>query len=774
MLLIVCIKLEAASFLRVVRNPNGSIRTETWGMNGSGSADIINYNSVSDISFASPALTNIIAGWSSNLSSADYWLNSDGTINRANVFSYNTDQNTILPGSTMAVPSVARTSAGELLSQAQQQFSGGVYYYVSSVSGSDANPGTSSALPWKSIIPVTNTLYNPGDTILFKRGEVFYGQLSLKGTGKSGTTNNPITFGAYGIGVNPQITGFSNITSWVNTGGNIWESSTGVTPLTTLNAVMVNSSNTARGRWPKVTADPHYRFDVTTNATSGSLLTNSIVCYQLTNSTYSPPTIVWTNAEVVIWDADYTIDKHPVTNQVGGIVYFTGGDRKLDEADGLFMQEDLRCLTAQNEWMWNSSTKKISIYSTYSPTNVQAASQNYNFTLDGNSNIVCNGIDFTGANGFLTSGSSFGGIDLNSTHNIQLLNCGIRNQGHIGIRSHNNRNSNIRIENCLFDNCNQMGAILSQTVGPVPQSTNAVIRFSKFTNMGMLPGMFVEGLTTSMTADGPGTSIEYNEFYNTGGFTIHWWGSGTRIANNVITNFCMTTRDSGSMYTFNTTGVPTNTYGIVICDNIIAHGGHAGTSRSLKHGIYFDWRGNGTTVERNHVWDCGYGIYHHVTTNIIIRNNNVFNCQRGGYEGNASETWTGAITTTNNIFTAWGLGAGFASLRIEYDSDIIPSSNVYNYNCYAGVTNSGKLMNHTGVSGEETVAQWKVAIPGDISSFSTPLSVTASSTAVFKYNQSPTNQIQELEAGTWYDYLTNSYTGTISLPSFSSKTLWKP
>jgi hypothetical protein len=37
-----------------------------------------------------------------------------------------------------------------------------------------------------------------------------------------------MTFGAYGTGANPIITGFTTVSSWSNLGGNIWESTSAV------------------------------------------------------------------------------------------------------------------------------------------------------------------------------------------------------------------------------------------------------------------------------------------------------------------------------------------------------------------------------------------------------------------------------------------------------------------------------------------------------------------------------------------------------------------
>jgi hypothetical protein len=73
----------------------------------------------------------------------------------------------------------------------------GTTYYVSP-SGSDSNPGTSSALPWRTLAKVNSAALKAGDTVLFEGGAVFSGQ-SLEGNA-GGTARNPITYGSYGIG----------------------------------------------------------------------------------------------------------------------------------------------------------------------------------------------------------------------------------------------------------------------------------------------------------------------------------------------------------------------------------------------------------------------------------------------------------------------------------------------------------------------------------------------------------------------------------------------
>jgi hypothetical protein len=81
-------------------------------------------------------------------------------------------------------------------------------YYVDNVTGSDSNSGLSSNTPWKTIAKVNSAKYLPGDKILFASGRIWREGLIPS---SSGTSGNPITFGAYGTGEKPTISG-ANVT----------------------------------------------------------------------------------------------------------------------------------------------------------------------------------------------------------------------------------------------------------------------------------------------------------------------------------------------------------------------------------------------------------------------------------------------------------------------------------------------------------------------------------------------------------------------------------
>jgi hypothetical protein len=95
-------------------------------------------------------------------------------------------------------------------------------YYVSSSVGSDGNNGTSSATPWQTLGHVNAQTFLPGDSVLFKRGDVWNESLAPP---SSGTSGNPIAFDAYGAGPAPNLTGYYAMppTTWVNVTGNAWK-----------------------------------------------------------------------------------------------------------------------------------------------------------------------------------------------------------------------------------------------------------------------------------------------------------------------------------------------------------------------------------------------------------------------------------------------------------------------------------------------------------------------------------------------------------------------
>lgn len=80
-------------------------------------------------------------------------------------------------------------------------------YYVDGLEGNDASTGESEIAAWKSISRLNSHTFQPGDTILFRRGREWY-EVSLKIRARE------LTIGSYGEGPLPRLIGSVIVSSW--------------------------------------------------------------------------------------------------------------------------------------------------------------------------------------------------------------------------------------------------------------------------------------------------------------------------------------------------------------------------------------------------------------------------------------------------------------------------------------------------------------------------------------------------------------------------------
>lgn len=140
-----------------------------------------------------------------------FFLEND-TLETAAYDGWNTYSNTFSIPSSSSTDSVRliiyRVAGGDSCSidnvqlSIQQQVSH--VYYVSSSIGDDSNSGLSIDQPWQSLEKLNSTSFIPGDTIKFKSGDEFIGQLKVSSSGEEGA---PIVFTNYNQGSRPRING---------------------------------------------------------------------------------------------------------------------------------------------------------------------------------------------------------------------------------------------------------------------------------------------------------------------------------------------------------------------------------------------------------------------------------------------------------------------------------------------------------------------------------------------------------------------------------------
>src|SRR6478672_4758211 len=256
-------------------------------------------------------------------------------------------------------------------------------YYFSSTDGDDSRTSAqaqSFSTPWKTIDKLNSffSSLQPGDVVLFKRGDVFYGSISIK---KSGGSGSPISFDAYGSGAKPIITGFTDVTSWSNIGSNLWMSSNSVSSLATLNIVAIRGSFAPIGKWPTNGYSSLIQSGVGTSITHTSLTSN------------------WNGGTVVIRKNHWIIDKSTINSQSGTTINFSNPTSYTASSGwGWFIQNHQSACDVQNEWWYDASSKKIGIYSSGTPTGVQVASVDNLVNISTFSYLNFNNITFQGSN----------------------------------------------------------------------------------------------------------------------------------------------------------------------------------------------------------------------------------------------------------------------------------------------------------------------------------------------------------------------------------------
>ncbi|HEY1870914.1 MAG TPA: hypothetical protein VGG71_07645, partial [Chitinophagaceae bacterium] len=318
-------------------------------------------------------------------------------------------------------------------------------YYFSYSSGDDSRSSTQArnpSTPWRSITKLNSIFASllPGDSVLFKRGDTFYGEIII---GRSGSSSARIVLGSYGSGNRPIMTGFQTVSSWTSYGSGIYESvfSPGQS---TLNMVTRNNAFQPMGRWPKANASNSGYLMYQSHSGTSSITSNAIAAARN-----------YVGGEVVIRATHYNIDRGKITGQGSATIAYTmiagGNVNQPMDGFGFFFQNHVNTLTALGEWCYDPSTKKIRMYfgsSSPSSYSIMASAATNNVTISSKAYITFANLSFTGANAKA--------FNIVSSNNILINNCDIAFVGINGI-SANSSCSSINVSNSTFSNINNNG-----------------------------------------------------------------------------------------------------------------------------------------------------------------------------------------------------------------------------------------------------------------------------------------------------------------------------
>ncbi|HMG66871.1 MAG TPA: right-handed parallel beta-helix repeat-containing protein, partial [Chitinophagaceae bacterium] len=621
-------------------------------------------------------------------------------------------------------------------------------YYFSTTDGDDSRTSAQAqnqATPWKSIDKL-NSFFSSlqgGDQILFKRGDTFYGSITIS---KSG----PITLGAYGSGAKPVITGFSSISSWTSVGNGLYEA---VVPagLSTLNVVTLDGVFQVMGKMPKGNTGYY------TASAGGTSSVSSSGISGIPN---------FTGGEIVWRPYHWTLWRGTVTSQTSSSVNFTafpstsGGGTEAAQANyGFFFQNSPAACTALGEWAYNASSHKITMFFGGSGPGshvVKVSSLQNIITNGGFSSITFDNLNIQGGNTYL--------ISLSGSSNNTVNACDLFGGGVYGIFANGN-SPNFAFTNSTMDRVNSNGIIYSSG------STASTITGNTFSNIGAVAGMggSGEGQYFGIIDVKNGSNVSLNKLTNTGYIPICFQGTNNTIQNNYIDTFCTVKDDGAGIYCGGQSDAGTKVVSNIVFNSIGAPNGTPDKD-SRAHGIYVDDGGSNVEIANNTVaYSSGAGIYDHNGHELNIHGNTSFDNRTTGIKYYNDGNSIANITITNNIF--------FAKTASEY---VLQSSGgsaspvgfftSADNNFWCRPMNENSAFSTLVPSGSYNLASWKSFTGKEASSKATPMTVTDASKIRFEYNAGSSSKVVNLGA-TYMDVKGTTYAGSITLAGFSSAVL---
>ncbi len=468
-------------------------------------------------------------------------------------------------------------------------------FYVSAA-GDDAAAGTSPATAWRSLSRVQRALASlaPGHRVLFARGHVFAGALSLDGV--KGTAAAPIVFGAYCTGADPVISGFSRLGGWMARGGNVYEASCPDCPAN-LNLLAVDGQPRSLARHPDADAgDGGYLY---WDSASGKV--------SITDDAIAGTD--WSGASVAVRSRAWVLDRVRVTGQSGGTLALAAGvTYPLEKGFGYFLMNHPAALNRDGEWTWDATTRRIRLYSDVDPASrsVLAGTRARLLSLRGASFLVFDGLALRGANDEIVFAQRCDGVVLRRVT--------VQASGGVGVA----------FEGCRNVEVSDTTVHASLDTGlSMPDCPACSVRRSRITESGTIPGMGRNSVRRHLGAQigGAGMVFDANVVAGSGYNGLDLAGNAT-VTRNHVSGFNRVLSDGGGIYMFRRDGQTTVSRNTV-SDGV---GVRAGTpySTAMTHGIYVDDDSVGVVVSDNVVLRAGNaGIMLHNNRNGTVTGNTV-------------------------------------------------------------------------------------------------------------------------------------------------------
>lgn len=652
-------------------------------------------------------------------------------------------------------------------------------YYVSTA-GSDAATGTSPATAWQTLTNVNNTNFVPGDSIFFRRGDVFRGQVAPK---TSGTAAASIVFDAYGTGAAPVISGAVALTTgWSVESGAVWK--VDASSYNTIRQVFTNGQKRFFSR------HPNSGFLFVTAAVSGTAFTvnNAAVTGQ------SAP--FFAGSSIAIRAKEWYWYNRDVASVSGNTVTSTSViPDNADANEGFYFYGGRAMIDTAGEWSYDAATKTLYYQSTSGTDNpgayVEASVFSYGFNLAGRNYITVRNL--------AVEKQALSGFYLERSSNEVLENLTIRDCNNDGITAYWFQPglaaapptiNNNTVRNCTISDCHYNGIFIQHATGWTVTG-NTIRRIGT-----RFPGYYLgyPGYPNNKTQQGI-MSLENakqnlfskNVIDSVAKCGINMTGSFNTVEKNRISRYGITYTDLGGVYlsTLNAT------------DNIVRHNfcfegtSYTGawnkfttfdptlsTAAKRVTGLYGDESTSNNLYQKNTAWSNDFNGFQFVKSfnekvydNVSYRNGTGKNEIHFFRWGAGIEVKRNVFYTQPNsaVFGFWW-DAAYAPLTTAPEALPVKLAAV-DSNKYINPYNAtGLIADYNGL--KRTLAQWLVIYPGDTKSTTSPHTYAAGETDRSQLFTNMADTVRTVQlTGTWKDLDGNTVGSTVTVDAWFSKVL---
>ncbi|OQW93552.1 MAG: hypothetical protein BWK79_10530 [Beggiatoa sp. IS2] len=597
-----------------------------------------------------------------------------------------------------------------------------VTYYVST-QGDDNNDGLTPQNPWASLEKVNNFLFQPGDTILFKRGDEWRGHIEIKYTGAEGT---PITYAAYGDDPTPKpiINGTELITNWSpctpETCGDLPHVANIYVATVNLPQVLYKSHSQDPGKYYDQGISQLFIDDqahlVARHPNTGYLYIEKRVndsTLQIKSEDWDKlPTHELVNGQAYTKSARWILATELITAVNPSQRTLTFGSSKSHSfvtGWGYFLNNRLAFLDTEGEWFFDETTKKIYVWprAGIDPNKMRVEGSTYLLNVsesDGTLvDLLIDGIIIAADKPnysvkYITirdlhiryhSGSGILAKNSYMTLENNVIEYPDANGIEIMLWGDTGKADNfVKINNNVIDSPNSRGINLILSNSEV--TGNIVTNVARFERLGRL-GM--AGVTPknrdyvgSATEDGIGIRvlgndnvISHNYLDYIGHNGIFFTGKNLLIENNVINHSCYTKADCGGIYCFygREYTEESSNLNVTLRKNIVMNsiGDTQGAKRydpnakdinyevPFGMGIYIDGFARGITLEKNTAFNnSAQGFNIHDSSDITLVGNVSYNNQVQLYLPIQLASHTENITLKENVLYSLDKGQSTLSL----------------------------------------------------------------------------------------------------------------